>query len=120
MKVSNVLVGLLSVVLLNGCSDNRTPEQISNDDAKNERLVRMALVTNEVEKSMKDPDSVEYEFRGYNLDNDALCFDYRAKNSFGGYASGKIVVLADNSVADTKKSYLKNCPNDANYEMFSY
>lgn len=120
MKVYKVLIGLLSVILLNGCTDNRTPEQVAEADAKNERLYRISFAQVEIEKTLNDPDSVQYDFKGYNLDNGAMCFDYRAKNGFGGYVRSKIVVLADNSVFDTNKGYSKHCPADANYEMFSY
>lgn len=63
---------LVGLVLLSGCSEP-TPEQV----ASNERNMRISMVQIEIEKLLNDPDSVQYDFKGVNLDNNALCFDYR-------------------------------------------
>jgi len=106
---------LISFVLLAACSE-RTPEQI----ASNERNMRISMVQIEIEKLLNDPDSVQYDFKAVNLDNNALCFDFRAKNVFGGYVRNKVAILSDNSVVESKSGYKKYCPESANYEKYSY
>ena len=104
-----LLVGLL----LSGCGE-LTPEQQASSD----RTMRISMVQIEIEKLLNDPDSVQYDFKAVNLDNNALCFDYRAKNGVGGYVRNKLVVLADNSVLESKSGYNKHCQPNANYEIY--
>lgn len=104
---------LLIGLMLSGCGE-LTPEQQASSD----RTMRISMVQFEIEKLLNDPDSVQYDFKAVNLDNNALCFDYRAKNGFGGYVRNKLVVLADNSVLESKSGYNKHCQPNANYEIY--
>lgn len=109
---------LASLLLLVGCSDNRTPEQIAEDMAADLRVNRITAVQIQIESLLNDPDSVQYNLKAVNLDNNALCYDYRAKNGFGGYVRNYIVVTDSGDVADTRKQFKQHCPDDANYERY--
>ena len=109
---------LASLLLLVGCSDNRTPEQIAEDMASDLRVKRITAVQIQIESLLNDPDSVQYNLKAVNLDNNALCYDYRAKNVFGGYARGYIAVTDGGNILDTKKGFKQHCPDDANYERY--
>lgn len=113
------IIFIAALILLSACAPE-TPEERAETDARNFRAYRISMVQIEIEKALRDPDSVDYEVKTYNLDNDAMCFVYRAKNGFGGFARTKLAVLPDNTVLYGDQTYVKYCDESARYERYTY
>jgi hypothetical protein len=94
---------IIFILLLIGCGKS-SPEQ----DASRKRLYAISFAQNAIEQTLKDPSSIEYITKAYNLDNDALCFKYRARNSFGGMVVNQIVIK-DEKVHESASSFSKFC-----------
>lgn len=74
-----------------------------------ERLFILTEAQRILETQLKDPDSVSYEVKGWNLSNVALCFKYRARNGFGGMAMGYLAIH-QNQAYETAAQFRKLCP----------
>lgn len=74
-----------------------------------ERLFILTEAQRILETQLKDPDSVSYEVKGWNLSNGALCFKYRARNGFGGMAMGYLAIH-QNQAYETAAQFRKLCP----------
>lgn len=83
-----------------------------------ERLFILTEAQRILETQLKDPDSVSYEVKGWNLSNGALCFKYRARNGFGGMAMGYLTIH-QNQAYETAAQFRKLCPATDNIESYA-
>lgn len=83
-----------------------------------ERLFILTEAQRILETQLKDPDSVSYEVKGWNLSNGALCFKYRARNGFGGMAMGYLAIH-QNQAYETAAQFRKLCPATDNIESYT-
>lgn len=83
-----------------------------------ERLFILTEAQRILETQLKDPDSVSYEVKGWNLSNGALCFKYRARNGFGGMAMGYLAIH-QNQAYETATQFRKLCPATDNIESYT-
>lgn len=83
-----------------------------------ERLFIITEAQRILETQLKDPDSVSYEVKGWNLSNGALCFKYRARNGFGGMAMGYLTIH-QNQAYETAAQFRKLCPATDNIESYT-
>lgn len=60
--------------------------------AKSARALAIAQAQIALKESLRDPDSLEWDSKFYNLSNGAMCFQYRARNGFGGMNREYLVV----------------------------
>lgn len=91
-----ILVMLLTISLL-GCAVPPTEEQLRNADYGPYPYDYKEIITNHLDKILKDPDSAQVDFKGFLPTQQwssyfgntkygyAICVDINAKNSFGGY-----------------------------------
>lgn len=84
-----------------------------HDSAKDARLYAISYGQMAIEKTLRDPSSVKWDFKAVNRDNGALCYSYRAKNGFGGMVAGETAIKDGKIVA-----FRKACPDGANYEVY--
>lgn len=64
----------------------------AEQDAKMARSLAIAQAQILIKESLRDPDSLEWDSKFYNLSNGAMCFQYRARNGFGGMNREFLVV----------------------------
>ena len=89
----------------------------AESDAQTARLYAISAGQIALEGSLRDPDSVKYEVKAYNLTNNALCYDYRAKNGFGGYSNGYLAIV-NSAPKEGAKNYKKYCNDSFEYEVY--
>ena len=111
-----ILGGIILVVLtLVGCapSEKSSPEE----EAEFQRLSAGALF---LQQSMRDPESLVFESAMVIKETDAACYEYRARNGFGGMTSGRAVQVGKtfltNEMAGFTKIWNKNCANRSGRE----
>jgi hypothetical protein len=61
-----------------------------------------------VKSSLRDPDSVKWEFVGVNDAGTVACMKYRAKNGFGGMNAG-FAVVANNKATNKQSDWNRYC-----------
>ena len=99
---------------LSGCGEP-TPEEL----ASRTRLYAMSYGQMAVEQSLRDPGSVEWEWKAVNLNNGALCYIYRARNGFGGMAQGYAVIYNGDTYHNMSKTFGKYCQDKGvEYEVY--
>lgn len=84
--------------------------------AKNARTDSISYAQIALESSLRDPSSVQYIFKGYNLTNNSICIEYRAKNGFGGYSVGYLAVSKGKPIEGAKQ-YVKYCSGEDQYQI---
>lgn len=73
---------------------------------KRHQAAAQALIT--IKKSLRDPDSVQWEEILVSDDAKIMCIVYRAKNGFGGYTRGNIAI-ANGTASDSAAAWNKHC-----------
>ena len=118
-KVCAAIIGL-SVFLIGSASGANTDDAAELDsELSRYRLGAISSVQGVLEGALRDPGSVEYIVKSYNLDNDAICFKYLAKNGLGGMTVETIVVI-NGEASQSAKAYKKRCLESANYERYTW
>lgn len=111
-KVAKLCV-VAAAVLLTGCADP-TPEELA---ARN-RLYAVSFGQMAVQEALRDPGSVEWEWKAVNLTSGSLCYIYRARNGFGGMAQGYAVIV-DGEIHRKEKIFDKHCQvKGGDYEVY--
>lgn len=93
-----VIVGFILVMFFIGMisnnmsSNSETPEQIAESQKSSDNINNAIQASHFLKKSLRDPDSLQYE-HVIATDNGTICYEYRAKNGFGGMNSGKAFYL---------------------------
>lgn len=59
---------------------------------------QLAVMMSALDRSLRDPDSLQFRWVRENEKRKVICVSYRAKNGFGGYALGNIAVNAKDQV----------------------
>lgn len=74
-------------------SSELVEKQIQEEQqAKNEKKYHLVFAGQEtLKKIARDPDSLVFERVRY-MDDESVCYEYRAKNGFGGMSKGKAVL----------------------------
>lgn len=102
-KTSVVTWGCLTLIVLavlGGVINKMTgvdqPKPASVEDPKQEQAVKIALVgAGLLKKGMRDPDSFKLQQVLVMDKTNAVCYDYNARNGFGGYNHGQAVLSPD-------------------------
>jgi hypothetical protein len=94
-----------------------TPEQIKAEQAasaakaqKEMTLLVVVAAMTAVKRTLRDPDSVQWESVLANDDATLICIEYRARNGFGGMDSGHIVIDKTSS-SRTVSAWNRQCAN---------
>lgn len=72
-----------------------TSEELATKKKKDEAVQRAAAGAVMLKKTMRDPDSFKLESALVINGSGAVCYEYRAKNGFGGINPGQAVLSAD-------------------------
>ncbi len=72
-----------------------TPQQAAAKKKQDEAVQRATVGAVALKKAMRDPESFKLESALVINGTDAVCYDYRAKNGFGGMNVGQAVLSAD-------------------------
>ncbi|MER1941091.1 hypothetical protein ABS755_10340 [Castellaniella sp. FW104-16D08] len=94
----------------------KTKEDTEKAAAK-ARLYAISFGEMAIKQSLRDPDSLQWEWKAVNLDNGALCYLYRAKNGFGGY-NREGTVIVDGKSYTSNAQWNKYCGKTGNYEEY--
>lgn len=117
-----VIVGSM---VLNGNTPQRklTPQETKNNKENSMRFTVSRLGAQQLKKIMRNPDSFKLTSAFVVDKTNAVCYEYRSQNGFGGMSSGEAVLFSD------KKKFLtsdmdgfnvlfnKECANKKGYEM---
>lgn len=101
--------GSIMLLLIAGFSKPSSTTNEYNDA----RLYAVSFGQMAIEKTLRDPSSVEWDLKAVNLDNGALCYSYRARNGFGGMVRGRAALMGGKEVG-----FGEFCPSGANYERY--
>lgn len=93
-----------------------SPEQRNAEDqaaaaakaADELRFQRAHLAATTVKRSLKEPDSLQWEYIYTNDDASVVCLRYRARNSFGGYVI-ETTTLVGNTFHQTPAAWNTHC-----------
>lgn len=72
----------------------QTPEQIAAKKKKDEAVARAQIGARLLKQAMRDPDSFKLS-QALVMDSGAVCYEYRARNGFGGMNVGHAVLSED-------------------------
>lgn len=87
--------------------EQRSAEAKAKAEAeKRHQAAARALIA--IKKSLRDPDSVQWDEILVSDDSSTICIGYRAKNGFGGYSRGHIA-LFNGTASDTAEAWNKHC-----------
>ncbi|MCU4120942.1 hypothetical protein [Variovorax sp. N23] len=79
------------------------------EQAKGDARFDLAFASAKAVKStLRDPDSLKWEFIGVNDDATVACLKYRAKNGFGGM-NGEFAVIANGKATRSAADWKKHC-----------
>jgi hypothetical protein len=95
-----VIGAVISQSNQSGSSSSGTDPEQAKKDAAVQRAVLGARV---LKKAMRDPDSFKLESALVIDGSRAVCYDYRAKNGFGGYNTGHAVLAGDGTTFKTNE-----------------
>lgn len=70
-----------------------------------------------VRDRLYDPRSVEWVTKAYNVQNHAVCLQYRANNAFGAKIMGQSVQYR-NIASEDPAVFARYCPSGNHYELF--
>ena len=88
-------IGILAIIA-NLRPDAIPPNAPTPVDAGAERRMTIAAAYGSVlKKNMREPNSVEWITIKSNTDASIVCFEYRARNGFGGMNMEKVVIIED-------------------------
>jgi hypothetical protein len=91
-----IVLAVIGGVLSKTTGGNPQPAAPSAEQQKEDQAVKIALVgAGLLKKSMRDPDSFKLEQVLVMDKTNAVCYDYRARNGFGGYNKGQAVLSPD-------------------------
>jgi transcriptional regulator with XRE-family HTH domain len=81
--------------------------------AKELARVKVAKALSELDKILaRDPESVVFEEVYATADAGVICFQYRARNGFGGMGR-ELLVLAHGEVSQEAIAWVRHCPSDS-------
>jgi hypothetical protein len=80
-----------------------TPEQKAERERKDAAVQRATVGAVVLKKSMRDPESFKLESALVIDGSRAVCYDYRAKNGFGGTNVGQAVLAGDGTTFKTSE-----------------
>lgn len=83
--VGAFLVAFFYGMISNSVEDKpqKTPEQLQQEKEDKAKNYKALLGAKSIKQSLRDPSSLEFERVAITENND-ICYDYRAKNGFGG------------------------------------
>ena len=111
------VVALLFTVIVVRCTADRvstpekaakTPEQIAAEVLSEKRHTSAVLAMRAIKKTLRDPDSAEWEDVLVNDDATLICIVIRAKNGFGGYTRDHVSIV-NGKASKTVESWGKHC-----------
>lgn len=94
-----------------------TPEQAATKKKQDEALARAQAGAAMLKKAMRDPDSFKLSQALVIDGSGAVCYEYRARNGFGGMNVGYAVISSDGTAFKTendsgfRKLWQKECAN---------
>lgn len=88
-------------------------------ELRNARLFSISKVEMTLKENLRDPESLSFEQKAWNLDNGAMCFIYRARNGFGGM-NRSVMAIVDGQVHESNAKHREFCPPTANYENYTF
>ncbi len=106
------LILLFGLIMLVGALSNH-PRQIGQLQAQdNLRIDRAIAMRAAIKGLIRDPDSVRWHSVYTNYEGTLGCFQYRARNGFGGMVFKSMAIYKNKSV-----NYQKHCANQVLYEI---
>lgn len=121
-KIIIAIVGIAVVINLaskSGQKDTADPEAAGRAAAESrlaeQRMQRAGLAGTAIKKTLRDPDSVRWEQIFTSENGELVCIEYRAKNGFGGYEAG-VMVLDGKDVFTTSKEWDSRCTGRALFD----
>lgn len=93
-----------------------TPGQVAASAEKERAFQRTARLAAGIKKSLRDPGSLVWESIHASADGSVACFDYRARNGYGGMGR-EFVVFADGKASKNPRDWNKRCVDKALADM---
>jgi hypothetical protein len=108
---------VIFMFLLAACSPGENQKTSPEEEARFKHLAIGAIA---LKKSMRDPESLVIDSAMFMSDTKAGCYEYRARNGFGGMNRGKAVLtekdFKTNEMSGFSSFWNKNCANRSGEE----
>jgi hypothetical protein len=124
MKILGVIVGAVilvwAIVLLSSPSLQPQPPKAETQTRDDRQLLLMTSGAVTLKQNMRNPDSFKLESAFIVGSTEAVCYEYRSQNGFGGMNRGKAVLAGTkfetNETSGFVKLWNKECANKAGSE----
>jgi hypothetical protein len=97
-------------------SPPKTQEQIQAEARRELAFQKVVLALKAIKTSLRNPDSVVWEYIGANEDASAICIGYRAQNGFGGM-SREYMAIVNGTPTKQFSAWNKHCVNNKLNDM---
>lgn len=100
MKAVLIITAVFAILILLGTIINqiteysRSPEEKAARDRDGAHIAAATVIARSLKRSMRDPDSFKLGSVRLIENSDAICYEYRAHNGFGGVNVGHAVLSA--------------------------
>lgn len=134
-KIAIFVIGVVFIGAMSRISSNEsasiasipeTPEQAAEKKKVDDAVEKAILGAVMLKKSMRDPDSFKLESANVIDGTSAVCYEYRAKNGFGGVNASKAVFSGDGKMFKTSemegfsRRWNKECAGKSGSETKAY
>lgn len=104
VKVFLVIAAILLFAVVMCRKDEKPPEPKSAIELEEEQELKTAIAgAMTIKKNLKDPDSMKIARVFITEPHGAVCYEYRARNSFGGMGVAKAAIAADRTAMLTSE-----------------
>ena len=114
-----IVFGVAGRMLEDSPKDGKKPLDPNAEQEKNNRVLRGLIAKKElanIKEALNDPSSLSVSWIGANEKGTIVCFDYRAKNGFGGLVKNYTVFVNGQPSTDAG-TWNSNCSNKKLYDI---
>jgi hypothetical protein len=108
--INNRILSVVFAATLFGCSPGEKAQSSPEEEARFKHLAIGALA---IREAMRDPESLVIDSAMFMTETKAGCYEYRARNGFGGMNRGKAVLtekaFKTNDMSGFSSLWNKNC-----------
>lgn len=113
-----VFIGALGGVGKNQPQKPLSPEEQAAKAQKEARFTKTAIAASALKKSLRNPDSLQWDKILANDDASTICLEYRAQNGFGGM-NQEFALFRNGKPSQKPEDWNRHCANKELWDMKS-